>query len=107
MAFTHNLTNPMKIGPHSVAHWFPSPPSPRLTLRRGPAWLACWLMALGLGFGGIPRILAQPAPLVSSFTRKPPTIDGQVGWGEWQGAQQFQFQHGVISFLNDNARLTC
>ena len=104
-AFTHNLTNPMKIGPHSVAHWFPSPLSTQLTLRRGPAWLACWLMALGLSFGGTSRILAQPAPLVSSFTRKPPTIDGQVGWGEWQGAQQFQFQHGVISFLNDNARL--
>ena len=90
----------MTISPSLVSKFPDAAAPPRWSL-----WRACFLVALGLSFAGSPRAWAQDAPLVSHFTRKAPHIDGQVGWGEWQGAQQLQFEHGVISFLNDDARL--
>jgi hypothetical protein len=67
---------------------------------------AAWLLALTftLNFAVSPIAQAQGG-LASRFTRKPPRLDGQVGWGEWEGANVFSFEHGFVAAMNDDTRL--
>ncbi len=46
-----------------------------------------------------------PPSLSSTYASTPPSIDGVVGFGEWQISNRLNFDHGFITALNDGIRL--
>jgi hypothetical protein len=47
----------------------------------------------------------QAISLISNYVATPPTIDGQVGFNEWNMSVQAPFSHGFMSVENDAVRL--
>ncbi len=46
-----------------------------------------------------------PLSIDSSYRYWPRTVDGAVGWWEWDVTNRIDFDHGFITVLNDNIRL--
>lgn len=52
-------------------------------------------------------VLAKPEPadFVSTYAATAPAINGSIGFGEWNISNQFAFEHGFVTILNDRTRL--
>lgn len=55
------------------------------------------------GFKVLPAV--SPLSLSSTYVATPPTIDGGIGYGEWNIANRHNFQNGFITLQNDGLRL--
>ena len=62
-----------------------------------PLGLACVLICIGL--------VGTSSAIESSYRYYPPSIDGSVGWWEWDIANNIEFDHGFITVCNDETRL--
>ncbi|KAF5427885.1 hypothetical protein C5S39_12670, partial [Candidatus Methanophagaceae archaeon] len=54
-----------------------------------PLGLACVLICIGL--------VGTSSAIESSYRYYPPSIDGSVGWWEWDIANNIEFDHGFIT----------